>query len=78
MNNNFCPNHSSCQIIQVEEFVKDAVKKNFYISAYCEAGEYSWIACKRYQTKKILNMSPDFLLPDSTLTIEEILDKLEE
>jgi hypothetical protein len=78
MNNNFCPNRSGCQIITIVGFVQDPLKKVFYISNYCEAGELSWKSCKRYQIKEILNMCPDFILPDSTYTIDEILDKLEE
>ena len=77
MNNSFCPNHTSCQIITLDGFIKDPGKKDFYITFYCESSDMNWQSCKRYQTKEILNMCPDFILPDSTHTIDEILDKLE-
>jgi hypothetical protein len=78
MNNNFCPNHNGCQIITIDGFVEDLALKGFYIKNYCESAETKWKSCKRYITREQLNMCPDFILPDSTLTIDEILDKLEE
>lgn len=78
MNNIFCPNYKGCQIIYVEGFVKSIEKRAFYIKEFCKASEKCWSACKRYQTKKILNICPDFILPDSVFTIDEILDKIEQ
>ena len=72
-----CPNHKICQIIHLDGFVKDEKTKYFYIKNFCEADKDGWIHCKRFQTKKILNFCPDFVLPDSTYTIDEIMDKLE-
>lgn len=73
-----CPNHSGCQIIHIEGFVSASPGKDFYIRKYCEAGENSWSNCARYLTHKKLNLCPDFVLPDSDFSIDEILDKLEE
>ena len=73
----FCPNYKGCQIINVDGFVKKKSKKFFYISKYCESKEDNWLKCKRYTTKKELNVCPDFIFPDTVLTIDEILDKIE-
>jgi|APDOM4702015023_1054809.scaffolds.fasta_scaffold86694_2 hypothetical protein len=62
----------------IEGFVSDPEKKDSYIHSFCEAGEENWCRCKRYQTKKTLNLCPDFVMPDSLITTDEILDKLEE
>ncbi len=72
-----CPNYSGCQIINVNGFVENNEKKNFYITEYCESIEDRWQVCKRYLTKKELNICPDFIFPDTVITIDEILDKIE-
>ena len=73
----FCPNYQSCQIINIEGFISDDSKKTAYIHTYCRSAEKNWNNCKRFITKKTLNLCPDFVLPDSALSIDEILDKLE-
>jgi len=78
VNTSFCPSRANCQIITVEGFVNDPARRAFYINAFCEAGEGNWGKCRRYQTKKTLNLCPDFVMPDSLFTTDEILDKLEE
>jgi len=78
LNSDYCPNHKGCQIINIEGFVSDPSKKALYTQTYCEAGELNWNRCKRFQTKKALNLCPAFVMPDSPYTQEEILDKMEE
>jgi hypothetical protein len=77
VNTPFCPNYTGCQIINIEGFISDPVKKDLFISVFCEAGKENWSQCKRYQTKNELNLCPDFVMPDSAYTTDEILDKLE-
>ena len=74
----FCPNYVGCKLIHFENFVQDPAKKQFYMNSYCEAGIDCWKRCNRYQTSQVLNLCPDFVLPDSNFTIDEILDKFEE
>jgi hypothetical protein len=75
---NLCPNYNGCQLTKIEGFIPDQKQKYLYLKSYCEAGEIYWNKCNRYQTKIALNFCPDFVLPDSNFTIEEILDKFEE
>jgi len=72
-----CPNKTTCPVHSVEGFVKDPVKKEYYIHTYCDAGEDNWSNCCRYIAKRSLNLCPVFVMPDSELTVDEILDKLE-
>jgi hypothetical protein len=78
MDQNFCPNYKGCQIIVNDLFVTDQNKKQYYLQTYCEAGNDSWKACMRFKTKLALNFCPEYILPDSNFTIDEILDKFEE
>lgn len=77
MQNNICPNYSGCQVIHVAGFVNTEKKKLFYISKFCKSESAHWQKCKRFQTKNELNLCPDFVLPDTVFTIDEILDKIE-
>ncbi|MBK7030087.1 MAG: hypothetical protein IPH45_13145 [Bacteroidales bacterium] len=71
-----CPSKKNCQVFTIQGFVP-LEKKVFYAGNFCDAGEPSWKQCKRYNTKLELNLCPDFVLPDSEFTIDEILDRLE-
>jgi len=73
-----CPSYTGCQLILIDGFASTPPGKEFYERTYCVAGEDNWNRCKRYQTKKTLNLCPDFLMPDSPFSLDEILDKLEE
>jgi hypothetical protein len=37
----------------------------------------NWISCKRLTTKQELNFCPDFVLPDTDLTSDKIIDKFD-
>jgi hypothetical protein len=74
----YCPNYKTCQIILIDGFASNPPGKDFYERTYCIAGEEYWSFCKRYLTKHTLNLCPDFLMPDSSFSLDEILDKLEE
>jgi hypothetical protein len=78
MHQNICPNYTSCQIITKPELLKDSDQKQYYISTFCKERNGAWLKCRRYQTKAQLNFCPDFVLPDSNLSIDEILDKFDE
>jgi hypothetical protein len=39
--------------------------------------EETWKKCKRYITKKSLWICPDFVLPDSDLTEEDVIEQVE-
>jgi hypothetical protein len=75
---NICPNYDTCQIINIDGLLPDSDMKKHYTDTFCTAKNEAWISCKRYQTKNKLNFCPDFVLPDSDLSIDEIIDKFEE
>ena len=56
----------------------DKEKKKEYINTWCMQTEETWVNCKRFITKKTLSFCPDFVLPDTTLSVDEIIDKFEE
>jgi hypothetical protein len=71
-----CPNYGGCRLVQTDVVVPDSDKKEQYISEYC-MNEETWKNCKRYLTRRALWICPDFVLPDSEITEDEIVDRYE-
>lgn len=74
-----CPNYSDCQLIHKENILKhhDPIKQ-IYISQFCTSSTEEWQRCKRYKTSQLLNFCPDFVLPNTQLTVDEIIDRFDE
>lgn len=70
MENN-CPNSKECPIFNGILSGKTMTAKS-YKNQFCEAGETKWNSCKRFMTKKQFGKCPPDLLPNSSLTIEQI------
>jgi len=77
MENKLCPNIGGCRLVKTDAVVADPEKKEAYIIAYCQREE-TWKKCKRYVTKRSLWICPDFVLPDTDMTEEEIIDMYEQ
>jgi hypothetical protein len=75
---NICPNYQTCLLVNPPYIVLGAEKKEMYMSMYCRAGELSWSSCKRYITKKALSFCPDFVLPDSPETPDQIINEFDQ
>ena len=71
-----CPNYKGCRLVNSDVVVTDPVERKTWISAYC-LREETWKRCKRYLTKRSLWICPDFVLPDTDMTEEEIIDQYE-
>jgi hypothetical protein len=78
MDDIFCPNINTCRLVITDLVVPDAKTKQQYMNKWCKQPEDSWGKCKRYITKKQLSFCPDFVLPDTALSINEIVDKFDE
>ncbi len=73
-----CPNYINCQLINKEDVLQDKSQQRQYIRDFCLGGDEAWGRCKRYMTKQELNFCPDFVLPDSPWSPDEIMDIFEE
>lgn len=77
MKEGWCPNYNSCRLVQNFGFPGVEYQRNSYLTAYCEAGQQEWEECKRFIVKNTLHFCPDFVVPDTTLTTDEIIDKFD-
>jgi len=68
---NICPNSAQCPIFNGILLDKVVAAKS-YRSLFCEAGEVKWNSCKRFMTKKQYGKCPPDLLPNSSMSIEDI------
>jgi len=73
-----CPNFEICKLVTTEGFSGDEARRKAYIDAWCTTGEKNWSSCTRYITKAALNFCPDFVMPDTALSPDEIIDKFDE
>ncbi len=71
-----CPNYVTCRLVNTNVVERDKAKKEHYITLYC-LREETWRTCRRYTSRRALWISPDFILPDSNLTDDEIIDRYE-
>ena len=74
--NKICPNYGGCRLVQTDVVVPDSDRKDQYIQTWCNREE-TWKKCKRYVTRKALWICPDFVLPDSVFTEDEIVERYE-
>lgn len=65
-------------MVSTTEVITDEDKKAAYIESWCKDTNGKWERCKRFNTKAKLGFCPDFVLPDTDMTIDEILDRFEE
>jgi len=78
MENTFCPNCKMCRLVTSEEFPIDKDSKEEFLKIYCESVSENWLQCMRYVTKHNLGFCPEFVLPDTIMTLDEVMDKFDE
>ena len=70
MENN-CPGTAQCPIFNGILENKAMTAKSYRLQ-FCEADETKWSRCKRFMTKKHFGKCPSDLLPNSSLSLEQI------
>ena len=78
MSNNYCPNINTCRMVSTSIVIPDDKKREEYLELWCRKNEEVWGICTRFKTKKSLGFCPDFVIPETALSVDEIVDKFEE
>ena len=68
-----CPRIDRCRLIEDKLEINEIMREE-YKQKYCFTGFNS---CKRLIIIEKLHICPDFVLPDSSCSIDEVLDKME-
>ncbi|MBN2610745.1 MAG: hypothetical protein JXB00_04235 [Bacteroidales bacterium] len=74
MEDMICPNTPKCPIFH--GILKGTEYTETYKRLYCEAGEAGRNRCKRYLVAKAVGKCPENILPNSTKTVEEIIQMM--
>jgi len=71
-----CPNYIECALVKKQIELSDKLYRS-YINTYCCCIKGSWSGCMRFRAKEKINFCPDFVLPDSEMTIDEVIDRFD-
>jgi hypothetical protein len=72
-----CPNYLTCQLIHVTGFVEPGTRLEQYTVEFCNGKQEQWKNCKRFLVNTNLHFCPDFVLPDTSLSVDEIIDRFD-
>ncbi|MDX9928794.1 MAG: hypothetical protein RBS37_02970 [Bacteroidales bacterium] len=77
MSESCCPNIGGCKLVNDREFPIDERTRKHYIGSWCHGYTPGYEACRRYIVRNTLFYCPDFILPDTTMSLDEIIDRIE-
>lgn len=76
METQICPKTPKCPIFN--GVLKGTDFTDTYKKLYCEAGEAGRERCRRFQVARVIGKCPDNVLPNSTKSVEEIIETMKE
>ncbi|MBN1951298.1 MAG: hypothetical protein JW801_08835 [Bacteroidales bacterium] len=74
MDAKICPKTPKCPIFN--GILKGTEFTETYLKLYCEAGEAGRNRCRRYQVAEKVGMCPPDILPNSSKSVEEIINSM--
>jgi hypothetical protein len=77
MEHSFCPNYTVCKLVKQPGFGGKESQRLKYLKEYCEVDNTKWESCKRFIAKNTIHFCPDFVLPDTPLSMNEIIDRFD-
>lgn len=77
MKQELCPKIEKCPLF-TGVLLKRKGSEESYKNLYCKAGKEKWSACKRYITSEKVGKCPDWVLPNCTKSLDEIVSKMKE
>lgn len=69
-----CIYYSGCPILSGKIAIDENTLKG-YKERYCNGGKKAWSMCIRYQVRDIVGRCPLDIMPDSTMSPEEVIEK---
>lgn len=72
---NYCPKYQKCPLFN-DQLLQRQSSADAYKNLFCRAGRDKWSECRLYQVSQELGKCPNFVMPNSNATIEEIKEKM--
>jgi len=69
--NTSCPKTADCKLFNNNLLSKPEYAET-YRSLFCNAGEKRWTQCKRFIVAGKFGKCPDYVLPNSIMTLDEV------
>lgn len=64
-------------MVQAPDFPISRKAREDYLELFCKSSGQNWNQCKRIKIKQALNLCPDFVLPDSEISPDEVIDRFD-
>jgi len=77
MEKELCPKVAKCPLFN-GTLLKVPGADESYKNLYCKQGKEKWTTCKRYMTSEKVGKCADWILPNCSLTLEQIVQKMKE
>ncbi|HRY31978.1 MAG TPA: hypothetical protein P5531_03320 [Bacteroidales bacterium] len=78
MAENICTNLRTCPLVNKPLLPEEPERREVYLQTYCFPANNKYLECRRYIFKLKYGFCPDFLMPDSVMCEDEVLDRYEE
>jgi hypothetical protein len=75
MSDSKCPKIEKCPLFN-GQLLKRKGSEDSYKNLFCTAGKQKWSACKRYQTAEKVGKCADWILPNCSMSLDEIVSKM--
>lgn len=72
-----CSKIEKCPIFN-NQLLKNKDTEEAYKNIYCRNGKEKYSTCKRFQVSERIGKCADFVMPNSFLTVDEIIAKINE
>ena len=77
MSENNCSSFGSCKLVKKDSLGLTEKTREEYIQNYCLSQNRAWETCRRFECRKALHFCPDFVLPDTALSLDEIIEQFD-
>jgi hypothetical protein len=77
MGTQICTNYEQCRLVNATDYAIANETRQVFLNTFCEAGKDKWQNCKRFVMKEDMGFCPDFVLPNTALDPDEIVDKFD-
>lgn len=77
MDNNLCPKYEKCPLFNGKLLSRKGAEES-YKNLFCKAGESKYSTCKRYMVSEKVGKCADWILPNCSLSLDEIMVKMKE